>query len=173
MKITHTPQTYRHGVRAPECDAWSDRLALEVATLAGAGRLPKAPGTWGTLATLPVCYGVQQAGTTVHAIVLLCVVGVGLWATTIACRFYEREDPPQVVVDEAAGFLMTMLAIPVGWPWLLAGFGLFRLFDIWKPWPINWLDRELPGTWGVMADDLAAGAYAWVVLTFVARMISP
>lgn len=155
----------------PGFESWSDRFALEVATLAGAGRMPKAPGTWGTLATVPLCMVVQQAGVVIHLATLVVVVVVGLWATTVACRFYAKKDPSQVVVDEAAGFLLTMLAIPEGWPWLLAGFGLFRLFDIWKPWPVGWLDRELPGHWGVMADDLAAGLYAWLILTFFTRMV--
>lgn len=73
-------------------------------------------------------------------------------------------DPSAIVRDEVAGFLLTMAAAPPGWPWLVAGFVLFRLFGIWKPWPIGWLDRTIPGELGIMVDDLAAGAMAWVVL---------
>ena len=153
--------------------SWSDRLAMEIATLAGAGRIPKAPGTWGTLATLPLCWWAQQAGVMVHVAVFVAVTVVGTWAAAVACRVYARKDPPQVVVDEAAGILLTLLAAPTGWPWLWAGFGLFRLFDIWKPWPVNWLDRALPDPWGVMADDLAAGAYAGLCLMILARILLP
>ena len=155
----------------PERNGWYDRIALEVATLAGVGRLSKAPGTWGTLATVPLCMVVQQVGIVAHLITLLVVVVVGYWATCVTCRLYGKKDPAQVVVDEAAGLLLTMLAIPEGWPWLLGGFFLFRLFDIWKPWPIGWLDRELAGPWGVMADDLAAGGYAWFILMIFVRMV--
>ncbi|MEO5363720.1 MAG: phosphatidylglycerophosphatase A [Magnetococcus sp. DMHC-8] len=150
-----------------------DRLGLEIATLLGAGRLPRAPGTWGSVATLPLCWWVQQAGLVVHLAVLMVVVLSGLWATAVACRVYARRDPPQVVVDEAAGMLVTTLLAPAGWPWLLAGLAAFRLFDIWKPWPVSWLDRELSSPWGVMADDVAAGLYAGWVLLILARMILP
>ncbi len=155
----------------PSSLSWSDRLALAVATLLGVGRMPKAPGTWGTLATVPLCWWVQQAGVLVHIVVLLGVTLVGTWATSVACRHYGRSDPPQVVVDEAAGLLLTMLFAPLGAWWLLPGFFLFRLFDIWKPWPVNWLDRELAPPWGVMVDDLAAGVYAGVSVMVLARVI--
>ncbi len=151
----------------------SDRLAMEVATLLGAGRLPKAPGTWGTLATMPLCWWLQQRDMMAHVIVFTFVLVIGTWAAGVACRIYARQDPPQVVVDEAAGYLLTMWAAPVGWPWLVVGFGLFRLFDIWKPWPVHWLDQALPSPWGVMADDLAAGLYAGLGVMVLARMILP
>ncbi|MEO5340548.1 MAG: phosphatidylglycerophosphatase A [Magnetococcus sp. MYC-9] len=152
---------------------WTGRLALEVATLMGAGRLPKAPGTWGTAVTMPFCWWAQQGGVGVQVGVLLLVLGVGTWATAVACRFYGRSDPPQVVVDEAAGVMVAMLAAPEGWFWLLVGFVLFRLFDIWKPWPVNWLDRKVPSPWGVMVDDLAAGVYAGVCIMVLARISMP
>ncbi len=145
-------------------------LALAIATLGGVGRLPKAPGTFGTLATLPVCFLVQELGFTVHLAVTAAVTAVGIWATAVACDRLGEKDPKQVVVDEAAGMLLTMLAAPTGWPWLLAGFALFRLFDIRKPWPVGWLDRNIAGAWGVMADDLAAGVYAGLILALLARV---
>ncbi|MBF0162137.1 MAG: phosphatidylglycerophosphatase A [Magnetococcales bacterium] len=157
----------------PCARSWSERLALEIATLAGVGRLPKAPGTWGTLATVPLCGWVQQGGLWLHGAVLLGVLLLGTWATAVACRLYDRKDPPQVVVDEAAGLLLTMLMAPTGWPWLLAGFTLFRLFDIWKPWPVCWLDRQLGSPWGVMADDLAAAVYAGLSIMLLAGIIVP
>ena len=122
---------------------------------------------------MPLCWGLQYAGVVAHVIVLLCVVLFGTWATAAACRLYDRSDPPQVVVDEAAGVLLTMLFAPSGEWWLLPVFVLFRLFDIWKPWPVNWLDRELAPPWGVMVDDLAAGVYAGVSVMVLARIILP
>lgn len=147
------------------------RLALAIATLGGVGRLPRAPGTFGTLAALPLVFLAQHAGFATHLLVTVVVILAGTWATAVACRALGEKDPGQVVVDEAAGMLLTMLPAPSGWPWLLAGFMLFRLFDIWKPWPVGWLDRNLPGAWGVMADDLAAGVYAGLLLAIAAGML--
>ncbi|MBF0163646.1 MAG: phosphatidylglycerophosphatase A [Magnetococcales bacterium] len=130
-----------------------------LATFFGSGLLPKAPGTWGTLATVPLAYLSQQAGP-VWGWTILCVVCVvGVWSAGVVCRETGREDPSEVVIDEVAGFLLTMIDAPHGAMGMVIGFVLFRLFDIFKPWPVNALER-LPGGWGVMADDLAAGAYA-------------
>ncbi|MBF0184203.1 MAG: phosphatidylglycerophosphatase A [Magnetococcales bacterium] len=150
-----------------------ERFALQVATLFGAGRMAKAPGTWGTLATVPLAWLAQQAGFWWQLAALLLATVLGIWATEIACRHYQRKDPQQVVVDEAAGLLLTMLAAPEGWLGWLLGVTLFRLFDIVKPWPVNWLDRQLPSPWGVMADDLAAGLYAGLCITVIARITLP
>jgi phosphatidylglycerophosphatase A len=86
----------KYKIMIPSSLSWSDRLALAVATLLGVGRMPKAPGTWGTLATVPLCWWVQQAGVLVHIVVLLGVTLVGTWATSVACRHYGRSDPPPV-----------------------------------------------------------------------------
>jgi len=73
-------------------------------------------------------------------------------------------DHPGIVWDEFAGFLITMVAAPAGWPGIAAGFALFRLFDVWKPWPIGWVDRKVHGGLGIMLDDVLAGLMAAVVL---------
>ncbi|WP_130470177.1 phosphatidylglycerophosphatase A [Candidatus Magnetaquicoccus inordinatus] len=147
-------------------------LALHIATLGGVGLLPKAPGTWGTVATVPFAWLVKEAGSFWYWLALLLLSVLGSWATSVACRHFQRKDPSQVVVDEAAGLWVTLLFLPEGWVWWLVGVVLFRLFDIFKPWPVNWLDRELPSPWGVMADDLAAGLYAGLSMTLLARIIS-
>jgi phosphatidylglycerophosphatase A len=141
-----------------------EKLAMAIATLGGVGNLPKAPGTYGTLATLPLCYLVMGWGVTAHLLVVGLVVVVGIWAANVAAGVMGRKDPSQVVVDEAAGILLTMVGAPAGWVWIGVGFVLFRIFDIWKPWPVGWLDRNLPGGLGIMVDDLAAGGYAFLLL---------
>lgn len=142
-------------------------VAMLIATLGGVGNLPKAPGTFGTLATLPLCYLVLTWGLFSHIAVLVLVTVVGTWAADVAAREMGNKDPAAVVVDESAGMLLTMVAAPQGWLWLGLGFVLFRVFDIWKPWPVGWLDHNLDGGWGIMADDLAAGGYALVILHFI------
>lgn len=146
--------------------AVGEKLAMVIATLGGVGRLPKAPGTFGTLAALPLCYLVMQWGVEIHLGMVFLVTVVGIWASDVAGRVMGHKDPSQVVVDEAAGMLLTMVAAPPGWLWLVVGFALFRLFDIWKPWPVGWLDRNLTGGLGIVVDDLAAGVYAALFLQF-------
>ncbi|HIJ83070.1 MAG: phosphatidylglycerophosphatase A [Magnetococcales bacterium] len=141
-----------------------DTCALHVATLGGVGRVGAAPGTMGSLVTLPLCYWAVQAGPVWHLPILAAIITVGTWAAHNAARQLGNKDPREVVVDEMAGMMLTMVMAPPGWGWLMIGFLAFRLFDIWKPWPVNWIDRTLPGGWGIMADDLAAGAYAWLAV---------
>ncbi|MBF0131280.1 MAG: phosphatidylglycerophosphatase A [Magnetococcales bacterium] len=144
-----------------------DSFALRVATLGGIGRLGAAPGTLGTLATLPLCWVVMRTGMAWHLLVLAVVVVVGTWAAHRSASLLENKDPKEVVVDEMAGMLLTMVGASEGWFGLWVGFLAFRLFDIWKPWPVNWLDRHVSGGWGIMVDDLAAGIYAGLVVTIV------
>lgn len=143
---------------------WIDRLALLVATWGGSGLVPKAPGTMGTLAALPLAWLGVWAGPAWHLALLVGVTGAGWWATDRICRRWQRHDPGEVVVDEVAGYLLATLALPLSWPWLGGAFLLFRLLDIAKPWPIGWLDRRVPGAAGVMADDLAAGLITALLL---------
>ncbi|MBF0421539.1 MAG: phosphatidylglycerophosphatase A [Magnetococcales bacterium] len=142
-----------------------DQITLQVATLGGIGQSPVAPGTMGTMASLPLVYLVMQGGLAWHLWVLGGVVVIGTWAAHRAAFLLGRDDPSEVVVDELAGMLLTMVGLPLDWVWLFVGFCAFRLFDIWKPWPVSWIDRTLPGGWGIMADDLAAGVYARLLVT--------
>ncbi|MBF0628395.1 MAG: phosphatidylglycerophosphatase A [Magnetococcales bacterium] len=148
------------------------RLALILATFFGAGHLPKAPGTWGTVAAVPLAVLSQWMGERFAWILLLVITLAGIWSADRACTLLARKDPKEVVIDEVAGFLLTMMVAPPGWGWMMGGFVLFRLFDILKPWPVNALER-LPGGWGVMADDLAAGACAGLCLYWIVRIGLP
>jgi phosphatidylglycerophosphatase A len=95
--------------------------------------------------------------------------GMGVWASDRAIHILKREDAPQIVVDEVVGYFVTMVSIPFNFYWAVCGFCLFRLFDIFKPFPISFLDRKIKGGWGVMLDDLAAGLFANVVMHLMMR----
>ena len=150
----------------------SDRPSLAhpdvlLATWLGSGYLPGAPGTWGSLAAVPFAAVLAWAGGPWLLLgAALLVVPVGLWATRGYMERTGTHDPGRVVIDEVAGvWLALAAAAPVPEPrWYAAGFLLFRLFDILKPFPVGWADRQLPGAWGVMLDDVLAGAYAAALL---------
>ncbi|MEO5346838.1 MAG: phosphatidylglycerophosphatase A [Magnetococcus sp. YQC-9] len=149
--------------RTQQSDRIDHRFAFILATFFGSGLLPKAPGTWGTVAAVPLAFFCQWLGTFGFWTILAVVTVLGVWSAGVVCRVTGREDPSEVVIDEVAGFLLTMIDGPLGGAGMVVGFVLFRLFDIFKPWPVNALER-LPGGWGVMADDLAAGVYAAMIL---------
>ena len=139
-----------------------------VATFFGAGRLRPGPGTWGALATSLLWWLLAShlpAGAQVPVILLLIVgvTAVGIPAATLEARGCGRKDPSHVVIDEVAGQLVTLIACPIVWPALLAGFILFRVFDIVKPPPVRQLEKLPEGT-GIMVDDLGAGIYGLLVL---------
>ncbi len=135
--------------------------ATLIATWFGSGLLPKAPGTWGSLAALPAGALLVWAGGP-WALVAGVVVALllGLWATSLYAVRTGRDDPSDVVIDEVAGQWLALL--PAGLDPLLfaVAFVAFRAADIAKPWPVGWIDRKVKGATGVMADDLAAAAYA-------------
>lgn len=136
----------------------------------GAGRMPLAPGTFGTLAAVPLYLLLMGAPPPVYAVVVLGLFAGGVWL----CRETERDlgvhDHPGIVWDEIVGYLITMFMAPAGWPWVVAGFLLFRLFDIWKPFPIRQIERRIRGGLGNMLDDALAGLYAWAALQGIYRM---
>jgi phosphatidylglycerophosphatase A len=124
----------------------------------------------GTLLAVAVYLPLARLPLAVYLGVLLLVVVAGVWLCDRVSRDLGVPDHPGIVWDEIAGYLLTMLGAPDGWPWILVGFALFRLFDIWKPWPIGWLDRRVRGGLGIMLDDLVAGALAAVALQLLARL---
>jgi len=130
----------------------------------GSGCLPRAPGTFGSLVAIPFFLLLQPLPLTGYLLVVLALFLIGIPICTRTARALGRHDPGAVVWDAIVGMLVTLVAIPAGWPWLLAGFLLFRLFDILKPWPIRWLDQHLKGGLGIMVDDVAAGIAAFSCL---------
>lgn len=130
----------------------------------GSGAVPKAPGTAGTLMAVPLYLLLSQLPLTGYLLVLLLTFGIGIYLCGRTARDLGVHDHGGIVWDEFVGFWLTMLVAPPGWQWVLAGFVLFRLFDIAKPFPINWLDRHIKGGLGIMLDDALAGSFAWLVL---------
>ena len=128
----------------------------------GAGLMPRAPGTWGTLVALPIFALVRLAGGGSAAVIavaaLLFVVGV--WASGVAGRALGVADHGGIVIDEIAAFLLVLAFTPASIAWWVIAFLLFRVFDIVKPWPIRWADRAIKGGFGVMFDDLLAAGFA-------------
>lgn len=140
------------------------RLAVFCATVAYAGYFPIAPGTVGSGIGLLLYAAVRAAhAPIVEGAAIVIVAAVGVWAGGVAERHFHAPDPGPVVIDEVLGMLITLAFLPVGWSGALAGFLLFRLFDIVKPYPSGRLER-LPGGFGVMADDAMAAIYANVTL---------
>ena len=173
MKPTPSPVTNDRGAGVPPAVAGASRpcaplWATLVATFFGTGRLKPGPGTWGSLATvfvwalassqIPVA---NRAWATMIAAAAVTLIGIP--AATLVARSSGLKDPQFVVVDEVAGQLVAVIAVPLAWKTFLAGLILFRVFDIWKPFPIRRLERLPEGT-GIVVDDLGAGLYALAVM---------
>jgi len=135
------------------------KTALVLSTWFGAGLMPSVPGTFGTLASLPVVLVFKKMGPVFDGLFLFAVIVAALWASGRSRRIIGRDDPPEVVIDEVAGFLVSLFLVPHSWLALAAAFVLFRIFDIWKPFPIRRLEKVGGGA-GIVLDDLLAGVYA-------------
>lgn len=147
-------------------------VARVVATAGGAGYAPWAPGTWGTAVAAVLAWGLAPCSTAEMALITLTVTLVGTWATAEAQAQWGTHDDQRVVVDEVVGYWLTVLLVDRGsLAWLALGFVVFRLLDIIKPWPIRWIDRNVRGAIGVMADDLAAGLAGSVVLLAATKLV--
>jgi phosphatidylglycerophosphatase A len=147
--------------------------ATLVATFCGIGRLHPAPGTWGSAATLLLWYAVAHflppAARTPTVITLaVVVILIGIPAATQVARASMTKDPQFIVIDEVAGQLIALIAVPLAWKTFLAGFILFRAFDIVKPPPVRQLEK-LPEGMGIVLDDVAAGIYALVIMQLLLR----
>lgn len=130
----------------------------------GSGLAAKAPGTFGTLAAIPLVYAMQFTGLLTYTIITLIASIGGLWICGYTARTLGVHDHPAIVWDEIAGYMIAMIALPFTWYNVLGAFILFRFFDIVKPGPIGWCDRHLKGGAGIMVDDLLAGAASAIVL---------
>ena len=130
----------------------------------GSGLAPFAPGTFGTVAALPIYWLIKNCSLAVYLSIIIMAFIVGIWICQQSADWLGKDDPSAVVWDEIVGYLVTMIAAPSGWQWMLAGFILFRFFDILKPWPISWADKKLHGGFGIMVDDVIAGLFALIVL---------
>ena len=100
---------------------------------------------------------------------IIFVTLIGVWSIHSSLSQFSGSDPQTVVIDEVAGMGIALLCCPPSWVYVLTGFALFRLFDIAKPWPVSWADQKIKGTWGIMLDDLLAGAYACIILLLILK----
>jgi phosphatidylglycerophosphatase A len=143
-------------------------VAKVIATFFGAGFSPRAPGTVGTLAALPLYLLLRKLKPIPYALVLLKLIAVGILASDKMEKEWGK-DPSRVVIDEVCGLLLTLISRPSGFRDIALGTLLFRFFDIVKPPPINIIDKKVPGGLGIMADDLAAGCISACILGLIRK----
>ena len=145
-----------------------DRVALLLSIWFGTGLLPGIPGTFGTAGAIPVYLLIDLFDAGYQALFILIVIIGAIWSAHRSCNILGRADPKEIVIDEVAGFLLTIVFLPFTLLTLIAGFLLFRFFDIFKPPPIKKIEKKIKGGLGVVLDDLVAGVYAhlclWLVL---------
>jgi phosphatidylglycerophosphatase A len=130
----------------------------------GSGLSPVAPGTFGTLTAIPLYWLLSFCSWPMYFVITVFAFILGVYVSDIVSRDLGEHDYKGIVWDEVVGYLLTMFLVPKGWLWALAGFVLFRLFDICKPWPIGWVDARVKGGMGIMLDDVIAAIPAWVIL---------
>ncbi len=135
----------------------------------GSGLAKFAPGTFGTLAAIPLYLLLVQFPWWLYAALTLLAFFVGIKICQITSDDLKVHDFSGIVWDEFVGFWITLFLIPFDWKWVLVGFILFRFFDIVKPWPISYLDKHVEGGFGIMIDDVLAGVYAWICLFLIVK----
>ncbi|CAN5242599.1 phosphatidylglycerophosphatase A [soil metagenome] len=149
---------------------WTNPLHF-VAFGFGSGALPFAPGTWGTVVAIPLYLAIRDLSLAYYLTILFVAIIAGIWLCDKVAKEVGVHDHSGIVWDEIVGYGVTMIAAPHEWQWIIIGFLLFRLFDIWKPWPIGWIDKHAPGGFGSVIDDIVAAIYAWLVLQGLAYLI--
>jgi phosphatidylglycerophosphatase A len=142
-----------------------------LATWFGCGYLPKAPGSWGSLASLPFAWIiVTHAGSWVLVLASVVFFFIGIWASNVYIKKSGTLDPGPVVIDEVVGQWLTLAFVPTELKFYVIGFILFRLIDIFKPWPVCWVDRTIVGGFGVMLDDVLAALYSGGAVYLLCKM---
>lgn len=137
----------------------------------GSGLSPKAPGTMGTIVAVPLYLLIAQWSLLQYSLFVVLAAVLGVWICGVASRQLQVHDHPGIVWDEFVGYWITMWAVPVDWVWIIAGFLIFRLYDIVKPWPVSVLDRKVGGGFGIMIDDVLAGVMACLTLHIALRFV--
>jgi len=138
----------------------------------GSGLAPKAPGTFGTVVGLPLFYLIATYSLTTQLIIIAACFIIGIYLCDVAGKALGVSDHGSIVWDEIAAMMLVLTITPNQWQWWLVAFGLFRLFDIWKPFPIRQCDAKLKGGFGVMFDDLLAAIYAMICLQGLLWIVS-
>jgi phosphatidylglycerophosphatase A len=137
---------------------------LAISSVLGLGYMPKAPGTFGTLAAVPLWAILAAWPLGVQLAAVAGFIGFAILASARAEAIYGRHDVQHIVIDETAGLLVAAVGVPFRWPEVVAAVVLFRVFDIVKPQPVKWADERVPGGLGVVLDDVLAGVMAGVLL---------
>lgn len=143
------------------------KILLLIATFFNVGKFPKAPGTFATLATIPLFILMSRLPDVIYMMLTFGIVILGIFAAQAFEAVSPEHDSKEIVIDEVAGFLITMALVPCTIKSVAVGFVFFRLFDIFKPWPISALDKKVKGGVGVMVDDIAAGIAASVMMQVI------
>ncbi len=138
----------------------------------GSGLSPFAPGTFGTLVAIPFYLLIAQLDLPYYLALVLLGFGIGVYLCKYTSAALGVHDHSGIVWDEFVGFWITMIAVPVTWQWIVAGFVLFRVFDIVKPWPVRVVDKKMTGGFGIMFDDVLAGLYALGCLQFALYLLA-
>ena len=136
----------------------------------GSGAIPVAPGTFATLFAIPIYLLLRPLPLVAYLLFVIGFIIFSSWLSDRISRETNTHDHPGMCIDEFVGFFVTMIHAPRGWWWILLGFVLFRLFDIWKPWPINIIDEKVHGGWGMIFDDVVAGLFAMILIQLIAIM---
>ncbi|RUR20280.1 phosphatidylglycerophosphatase A [Legionella sp. km535] len=150
---------------------WQDP-AYFIAFGFGSGLMPVAPGTWGTLAAVPLYLLMMNTHWGIYLALTVLAFILGVWVSDKVSRDLGLHDYKGIVWDEVVGYLLTMFLAPKGVLWMILGFILFRLFDIWKPQPIRYIDQKVHGGLGIMLDDVGAAVPAWLIMQLLAWSFS-
>jgi phosphatidylglycerophosphatase A len=139
---------------------FKQKAIIFLATGGWIGFSPVAPGTFGSLAALPICLLIASMGIGSALIFVVALIVFSTWIVHAAEKIEAKKDPRQLVLDEICGMAIALFALPFTPFFIIGGFALFRVFDILKPFPIRWVDKNVPGGWGIMLDDIIAGIFA-------------
>jgi phosphatidylglycerophosphatase A len=141
-----------------------EKISVFIATGCGTGKIPVAPGTFGSAVGLPACYLLSRTGPSHAFLILLFVIFFSVLVAHLAQKQFEKKDPGQIVIDEISGIMVTFFGLPFDPYHGISGFILFRIIDILKPYPIRIIDRQIHGGWGIVLDDVLAGIYSNLIL---------
>ncbi|MGD2188248.1 MAG: phosphatidylglycerophosphatase A [Desulfobacterales bacterium] len=147
-----------------------ERAVLFLATGFFIGTVPFAPGTFGAIIGLPVCFLISKLNIFIAVICTLLFIFFAIWMAAAAGKIVKKEDPAEIVIDEIAGLIVTFVGLPFTLKTAIAGFIIFRIFDIWKPFPIRSLEKKVAGGPGIVLDDVMAGIYANLILRLAIYM---
>ncbi len=173
LMVTNIFNKFKRGAKPQQsipAAIWQNPLYF-IAFGFGSGAIPFAPGTFGTLLAIPFYLLLQHLSPVFYITFVVLFCAASIWICERVSNEIHIHDHPGMNLDEFVGFFVTMIFAPAGWQWILLGFLLFRLFDIWKPWPISWLDENIPGGFGMIIDDVVAGLFSFVVIQLMALFI--